>query len=880
MPTIESRIPHVGGIPLGGLGTGSIEIRPDGSFRDWQIFNLGAWAPYQPEPCARRELFPSHAGLSFYLRAEQSGPPLVRRLSLCPEEQELYSLAWLRSVDTIEFDGRYPVARLRYVDANLPVAVEAIAFSPFTPHDAMTSGTPGCHIVFRVENVSEQPVTVSLLGLMRNPIAWGAGDRKLRNSISQSGETTFLTMRTEADTPCEATSGSLGLSVTGGERSWLSGMYSQFAQGSTFYESAYGAAHECFLHDFRSAGRLPDLDPGESPSHLLRLSDEEMDALSEPEMRRLLGALKAHAFVRHVYGRVIEAEPGALDSADGLSTFLKEVRARLDRLAGEDRTGQGWGDGALCSRVTLAPREQGEVRFTLAWHFPHHFSAGGADLGHMYEAWFRDAEDVSRFLVQNAAVHEERTVAFADTLFDTSLDPELADAWSAQLSTLAKSTWWTRDGSFGVWEGLGCCGLHTTDITYQGSFGLVALFPELQKAQMEMGARFQREDGRVHHLFIPDFSSVDDQYDRVDMNQQFVLLVARDYLWTGDTEYLRRLWPHVVKAMASTAALDEDGDGLPDRDTRRNTYDQWNFFGTPSYIGGLWLAALRAAVRLAEDLGEKRRAEEWREALRLAASSFEEKLWNGEYYSLWVDGETRDECCMTDQLSGEWFTSLVGLGHSLCRERVLAALQAIMKHNYTADGGLVNASYPPGKQRRLPAYRNYQVTAPWTGIEYAAAAMMLDFGLVEEARLVVRAVHERYLHAGRFWNHVECGNHYYRAMSSWALLLAATGFRLDVPRETLTIAPRIPEAEVRAPWASCTGWGSFTRNDGSLALSCGAGEVRFRTLRIDLSPEGLAASLNGAELPMSVSTDAGATVVAFAQPVVLRAGESLLVARR
>ena len=36
----------------------------------------------------------------------------------------------------------------------------------------------------------------------------------------------------------------------------------------------------------------------------------------------------------------------------------------------------------------------------------------------------------------------------------------------------------------GLWEGLGSCGFHTTDITYHASFGLLALFPDLQKKQM------------------------------------------------------------------------------------------------------------------------------------------------------------------------------------------------------------------------------------------------------------------------------------------------------------------------------------------------------------------------------------------------------------
>ena len=49
MATMHSQIEQASGLPLGGLGTGSVEIRPDGYFHEWQVFNAGAWAPGQPE---------------------------------------------------------------------------------------------------------------------------------------------------------------------------------------------------------------------------------------------------------------------------------------------------------------------------------------------------------------------------------------------------------------------------------------------------------------------------------------------------------------------------------------------------------------------------------------------------------------------------------------------------------------------------------------------------------------------------------------------------------------------------------------------------------------------------------------------------------------
>ncbi len=275
------------------------------------------------------------------------------------------------------------------------------------------------------------------------------------------------------------------------------------------------------------------------------------------------------------------------------------------------------------------------------------------------------------------------------------------------------------------------------------------------------------------------------------MNQQFVLLVCRDYMWTGDEKYLQQVWPHVIKAMDNTALLDCNGDGLPDKDTKRNTYDCWDFYGTPAYISSLWLAALLAAIRLAEAIGDKERASQWSEIHEKAVVNFEKILWNGEYYSLWVDGDTRDECCMTDQIDGEWFTSLIGLGCSLPNDRIHQAMGAVMRYNYHVDGGLINASYPPDRIPRPSAYKNYQAVAPWTGIEYAMASFMLDYGMIDQGIEVVKNIHRRHLRSGRCWNHVECGDHYYRAMSSWAILLGATGFKIDLPQQKLSFSPII-----------------------------------------------------------------------------------------
>jgi uncharacterized protein (DUF608 family) len=884
MALIRSTIEHVSGIPLGGLGTGTIEIRPDGYFHEWQIFNTGKWAPGQPVGAVVPTPPTDPRALSFFLRTRQgSYPPRVRRLGMRSDQHDMLSFPWMGNVSAIEFDGRYPTAELHYIDDGLPVGITATMYSPIIPHQARVSGTPGFNVVFTVENLDGEPVEVSLMGLMKNPLAWGEKQRQLVNTITRAGEATFLTMRSNAQVAYNPTLGSLGMSVSGGEASWVTGEFPRyfFLDSQWYYATSFGMALETFHSVLRDRGRLSSLAGDRQPTDLLRLTDEELAVLTPAAQDELIKqALRFPSLAEGLRDRVLAVDPHLLETPAGRVSFLKDVRIRLDVLMGKDRARQVWGDGALCSTLTLAPGETREIRFTVGWHFPNHFSARGPVIGHMYEHWFADAEAVNRFLVERHDDHRKAVVEFTALLGDTSLNPRLAEAWTAQLSTLAKSTWWTKADEFGVWEGLGCCGFHTTDVGYSGSFSLLALYPELELKQMRLGARFQRQDGRVHHMFTPDLAAVDDGFDRVDMNQQFVLMACRDWLWTGDRDHLQRLWPHLLSAMANTAKLDTDGDGLPDRDTGRNTYDAWNFFGTPAYISSLWMSALVAAARIADDLGHAEQAAAWRKTLALALASFERRLWNGEYYSLWVDGEKRDEGCMSDQLNGEWFTRLIGLGNLLPEERVRAVLKAVVKYNFSFEGGLINASYPPGAQLRMFTHQNMQAVVAWTGIEYLMASMLFDYGLPLEAHRVVFSVHERYLRAGLVWNHQECGEHYYRAMSSWAVLLAATGFKIDVPRRTLSIVPAVTPAlagfEVRAPWFSATAYGRFRQAGGRFELKCVAGSLVFKTLRLGLG-QAARPTLNGAPLAATSAAEEKLTAWTFAEPVTMKAGDVLVV---
>ena len=78
----------------------------------------------------------------------------------------------------------------------------------------------------------------------------------------------------------------------------------------------------------------------------------------------------------------------------------------------------------------------------------------------------------------------------------------------------------------------------------------------------------------------------------------------------------------------------------------------------------------------------------------------------------------------------------------------------------------------------------------WTGIEYQVASHLIAEGGVDEGLEIVRAVRSRY--DGRVrnpWNEYECGSYYARAMASYALLAAWSGFRYSAVERTLWFGP-------------------------------------------------------------------------------------------
>jgi uncharacterized protein (DUF608 family) len=875
---LPSTIAMGSGAPLGGIGTGFVELRPDGCFHDWQILNSGPWAGNSRKKTDSSAMPSTPPNLRFLLwtRLPKANGPQLRRLYLRSDENDLYSLGYAQDIESIDYEAWYPMTTLRYRDGSLPIRVSAAAFSPFMPGKARDSATPGFHVVFTLENTSKETVQASLLSVLDNPLVSALDNRQLKNTLLRQGPSTSLLLQTDAQPEDKADLGSLCLSATGGEHSWITGTFQPFALPGLcrWNTQRVKAMRLDLLQDFFNAGRLPNTEAERDPAREFHLGSDEIDALSGDQIRSWLRRLSADALLNRVISEARAADPAKADTEDGMRALLKEIVRNLSGdLAGADRRRSTWGTGALASSVTLLPGQRVDIRFTLGWFFPHHVNDRHQELGHMYANWFKDAGEVNEFLLKNYEAHREGTEKFARVLADTSLGSPLAFVWSSQLGTLVKNTWWSKDGHYAIWEGLGCCGLSTTDVDFDGSSSVVALFPELKLGQMKHIIAFQNERGQVPHNYSTGFDRIDrGGFGRVDMNPQFVMMVCRDYLWTGDKDYLAAMWPAVVKAMDCTGSLDSDGDGLPDQDCGFQTYDQWQMRGAPSYIASLWIGALRAAIRLAADAGKPDEGRRWQALLEKASSSFDRVLFNGDYYSLWVDGAVRDEICMSDQISGEWFSHLMGLPTTISEQNLIRAVESIWKNNFSPETGLHNASAPRGGLDG-PVMNNLQAGGVWSGIEFAFASFLMDHGRYADGARLVNAVHRRYLRAGMLWNHVECGGHYSRAMSSWTTLLAATGFKPDWPAQSLTVAPTAP-GDFHAPWVTASGFGSIRRKGRTLAIVCDSGTLEFKKLQVNLPSSKPVVRLAGHVVDAKASRQGSLTTLEFARAIVINAGQT------
>jgi non-lysosomal glucosylceramidase len=584
----------------------------------------------------------------------------------------------------------------------------------------------------------------------------------------------------------------------------------------------------------------------------------------------------------------------------------------------------------VSAKIALKPNERRSVTFVLAWHFPNRYRTeryGWAPpyeyryrLGNRYNAWFSDAKEVVRYFAQNADRLHLETKTFSDALWDSSLPEAIKDAVASNLAILRSSVlMWLEDGNFYGFEGAdSCCPLNCTHV-YNYAQSIAFLFPELERTMRFVEWKVQQhpEKGYIpHRVIVP--LDLPRLWERgiggphnpaLDGMLGAVLKTYREFQLSGDVKWLAEMFPHVAKLMQHIfEQFDPDGDGVISGE-QPNTYDI-HTFGSNTFIGTLYLAALKAVERMVEVIGTsewKALAEECRKRFESGRQGYVQRCWNGEFFINAYDAPNvppevyeQNNCwgigCHSDQLFGQWWAFILDLGYLLPEEMVKTALWSIFRYNWRkslrgfkhsqrvfAEGdesGLIVCTWPNGGRPQRPILYCDEV---WTGHEYEVAALLLWNGMVDEALKIVEGARNRYRGDKRNpFAEIECGHYYIRALSSWSLLLAATGFSCDVHSGTMKFAPKFETQNFRAPFFAGTCWGVFNWTKTTKRLSTMwqilGGKFNLKELQLQvgaLSKRQVAITLDGKSLRSQASVKGDWLVLRFPSPIPLTAGTKL-----
>jgi hypothetical protein len=245
---------------------------------------------------------------------------------------------------------------------------------------------------------------------------------------------------------------------------------------------------------------------------------------------------------------------------------------------------------------------------------------------------------------------------------------------------------------------------------------------------------------------------------------------------------------------------------------------------------------------------------------------------------------------------------MLELGDLFDGEHIDTALRSIFTHNWKTgffehanpqriyaqdeEAGLLLCTWPDGNPERFPFPYSHEV---WTGFEYSTAALLAYRGMVNESLAIVKALRDRHDGTRRNpFDEFECGHHYARAMASYAMLLALSGFAADLPRGRLAFHPRISETAFRCFFSVDTGWGAFTQSlprsgRARWTVEVKRGSVRLSTLSLPRLPGArgsaprLSARLGSSAIGGRATATASGLEVVLARSVVVRPGKSLTV---
>jgi uncharacterized protein (DUF608 family) len=543
--------------------------------------------------------------------------------------------------------------------------------------------------------------------------------------------------------------------------------------------------------------------------------------------------------------------------------------------------------GSLFVPFVLAPHASKTIVLRFAWYVGRTDLRLGKDLSDDakqqgdYKPWyagrFANITEVTNYWRDQYGELRRKTKRFSDCFQDSTLPPEVIEAVAANLTILKSPTVLRQaDGRLWAWEGCGdndgCCAGSCTHV-WNYAQALPHLFPSLERTlrETEFGPS---QDERGHQQFrsaLPIRPLVHDFYAASDGQLGGIMKVYREWRISGDTAWLRQLWPKVRTSLNYCIETWDPGHKGWIEEPHHNTYDI-EFWGPDGMCTSFYLGALQAAMLMGRALGDN--VSNYEDLLAKGLARMENELFDGEYFfqkvewkNLRAKNPLEDKSnfppeevarfekegpkyqygqgCLSDGVLGAWMAMVCGVGQVVDARQIASHLQAVHRYNLKldltehsnpqrpgyacgAEGGLLLCTWPKGGELSLPFVYSNEV---WTGIEYQVAVHLMLMGLTDEGLEVVRTVRDRYDGGVRNpFDEYECGHWYARAMSSYALLQGMSGARYDAVEKILYLTPSLP-GDFRCFLSTATGYGTVGVESGKPFFNTVAGNVEIREIK-------------------------------------------------
>jgi non-lysosomal glucosylceramidase len=774
------------GMPLGGFGAGCIGRSPKGDFNLWHLD--GGNHIFKHLPACQ---------FSVYEQVEGEQPQAYGMSTTKPEDGSLGRWQWYPA-EKGEYSALYPRSWYEYKNVFKSELI-CEQFSPVWGGNYQESSYPIAVFDWTVHNPTDKPITLSIMLTWQNTVGW------FTNAIKSP----TVKLRDDGSPEYEYQP-RLGDS-TGNFNQWIQ---DGFRVGCLF--------NRIQLHD--------TLREGEGQMCVASVSNPSVEVFYHSRWN---------------------------PSGDGSELWdffagngsLPDIQDETPAEPGEQIA------GAICLRFTVRPGKTKKIPFLLAWDLPITEFAQGITYYRRYTDFYgrngQNVWSVIRTALKHSDTWRDKIQAWQTPILENANLPDwLKMSLFNELYLLTQGgTLWTAAtendpvGQFGVCECMDYRWYESLDVRLYGSFGLLMHWPKLEKAIMLAFARaiptedlkervigYNRslaprkvKNATPHDLGAPNehpwersnYTAYQDCNLWKDLGSDFVLLVYRDFLLLpdADQEFLGECWPSIVAALNYLKAFDLDNDGIPENSGAPDqTFDDWRLQGISAYCGGLWIAALEAAIAIGRYLLDNppQQTELKPEEIKTAIANFQtwltqsrnlyhDTLWNGEYYQL--DSQSGSAVVMADQLCGQFYARLLNLPDVVEEQYTAKALGKVYDTCFLkfkdAQFGAANGLLPDGSPQNPNDTHPLEV---WTGINFGLAAFLIQMGMKDKGLKLTETVINQVYSNGLQFRTPEAitsvgtfrASHYLRAMAIWAVYGLLEGF------DNLPIAPaddEVPESD-------------------------------------------------------------------------------------